>query len=168
MSLTGGELKQHPHLRPLPRGWCWGRGMGRTPDELLGMGKVAGKRGQAVPCGVSTDCTSPLTDEHLGRFQTLATVLENTIIAQLLLNFIDYVSRIGVETSALFIPSSVHPPSQPASQPSLYASIHSLIHPSIHPPTHPLPNSSSHPSTHLPIHLSTQSASHLYIHLSTH
>ena len=94
-------------------------GTDRTPDELLGMGKVEGKRGRAVPCGVSTDCTSPLTDEHLGRFQTLATVLEKPIIAQLLFNFIDYVSRIGVETSALFIPSSVHPPSQPASQPAI-------------------------------------------------
>ena len=103
-------------------------GMGRTPDELLGMGKVAGKRGRAVPCGVSTDCTSPVTDEHLGCFQTLATVLENTIIAQLLFNFIDYVSRIGVETSALFIPSSVHPPIQPASQPAS----HLFMHPSTH------------------------------------
>ena len=71
-------------------------GTDRTPDELLGMGKVAGKRGRAVPCGVSTDCTSPLTDEHLDRFQTLATVLEKTIIAQLLLSFVEYVSRIGV------------------------------------------------------------------------
>ena len=64
----------------------WGGGMGRTPDELLGMGKVAGGRGRAAPCGVSTDCTSPLTDEHLGHFQTRVTVLEETIIAQLLLN----------------------------------------------------------------------------------
>ena len=96
MSLTGSKLKQHPPLQPLPGGWCCGRGTGRTPDELLGMGKVAGKRGRAVPCGVSTDCTSPLTDEHLGRFQTLATVLEKTIIAQLLLSFVEYVSRIGV------------------------------------------------------------------------
>ena len=78
--------------------WLWAGvgGMGRTPDELLGMGKVAGRRGRAVPCGVSTDCTSPLPDEHLGRFQTLATVLEKAIITQLLLNFVEYVSRIGV------------------------------------------------------------------------
>ena len=50
--------------------WLWGGvgGMGRTPDELLGMGKEAGRRVRAVPCGMSTDCTSPLTDEHLGRF----------------------------------------------------------------------------------------------------
>ena len=68
----------------------------KNPDERLGMGKVAGRRGRAVPCGVSTDCTSPLTDEHLGRFQTLVTVLGTTIIAQLLLNFVEYVSRIGV------------------------------------------------------------------------
>ena len=67
--------------------WLWGGvgGIGRTPDELLRMGKVAGRRG-SVPCGVSTDCTSPFTDEHLGRFQTLVTVLEETIFAQLLLN----------------------------------------------------------------------------------
>ena len=67
--------------------WLWGGvwGMGRTPDELLGMGKMAGRRG-SVPCGVSTDCTSPFTDEHLGHFQTLVTVLEETIFAQLLLN----------------------------------------------------------------------------------
>ena len=51
--------------------WLWGgvEGMGRIPDELLWMGKVAGRRG-SVPCGVSTDCTSLFTDEHLGRFQT--------------------------------------------------------------------------------------------------
>ena len=73
-----------------------GVGHANNPDELLGMGKVAGRRGRAVPCGVSTDCTSPLTDEHLGRFQTLVTVLGKTIIAQLLLNFVEYVSRIGV------------------------------------------------------------------------
>ena len=67
--------------------WLWDGvgGMGRTHDELLGMGKMAGRRG-AVPCGVSTDFTSPLTDEHLGHFQTLVTVLEETIIAQVLLN----------------------------------------------------------------------------------
>ena len=78
--------------------WLWGgvEGMGRTPDELLGMGKVA-EGGRAVPCGVSTDCTSPFTDEHLGHFQTRVTVLEETIIAQLLLNqFRRYVSSIGV------------------------------------------------------------------------
>ena len=147
------------------------------------MGKVAGRRGRAVPCGVSTDCTSPLTDEHLGRFQTLATVLENTIIAQLLFNFIDYVSRIGVETSALFIPSSVHPPSQPASQPaicscirpltnsSIHPSIHSLIHPSVHPsihaPVHTVSQSSVHPSVYSLIHSSTRpSIFHLSIHPS--
>ena len=73
-----------------------GVGHAKNPDELLGMGKVAGRRGRAVPCGVSTDCTSPLTDEHLGRFQTLVTVLGKTIIAQLLLNFVEYVFRIGV------------------------------------------------------------------------
>ena len=73
-----------------------GVGHAKNPDELLGMGKVAGRRGRAVPCGVSTDCTSPLTDEHLGRFQTLVTVLGKTIIAQLLLIFVEYVSRIGV------------------------------------------------------------------------
>ena len=61
----------------------WGGGMGRTPDELLGGG---GGGARAAPCGVSTDCTSPLTDEHLGHFQTRVTVLEETIIAQLLLN----------------------------------------------------------------------------------
>ena len=67
--------------------WLWGgvEGMGRIPDELLWMGKVAGRRG-SVPCGVSTDFTSPFTDEHLGRFQTRVTILEETIIAQLLLN----------------------------------------------------------------------------------
>ena len=45
--------------------WLWGGvgGMSRTPDELLGMGKVARRRG-SVSCGVSTDFTSPLTDEH--------------------------------------------------------------------------------------------------------
>ena len=78
--------------------WLWGGvgGIGRTPDELLGMEKVAGRRG-SVPCGVSTDCTSPFTDEHLGHFQTRVTVLEETIIAQLLLNqFRRYVSSIGV------------------------------------------------------------------------
>ena len=82
-------------IRP-PTVRAWGRDIGRTPDELLGMEKVAGRRGRSLPCGVSTDCTSPLTDEHLGRFQTLATVLEKTIIAQLLLSFVEYVSRIGV------------------------------------------------------------------------
>ena len=50
-----------------------------------GWGKWQEEEG-AVPCGVSTDFTSPLTDEPLDRFQTLVTVLQETLIAQLLLN----------------------------------------------------------------------------------
>ena len=67
--------------------WLWAGvgGMGRTPHELLGWGKWQ-EGGDAVPCGVPTDCTSLLSDEHLGRFQTLVTVLEETVIARLLLN----------------------------------------------------------------------------------
>ena len=67
--------------------WLWAGvgGMGRTPHELLGWGKWQ-EGGDAVPCGMPTDRTSLLSDEHLGRFQTLVTVLEETVIARLLLN----------------------------------------------------------------------------------
>ena len=111
--------------------WLWGgvEGMGRTPDELLGMGKVA-EGGRAVPCGVSTDCTSPLTEEHLGSFQTHVTVrMKQSSPSSYSINFVEYVSSTGVQSSALFIPCSVHPPSQPAICSSIH---HSLINPSIH------------------------------------
>ena len=105
-------------------------GMGRTPDELLGMGKVAGRRVRAVPCGVSTDCTLPLTEEHLGRFQTHVTVrMKQSSPSSYSINFVEYVSSTGVQSSALFLPCSVHPPSQPAICSSIH---HSLINPSIH------------------------------------
>ncbi|KAI4560127.1 hypothetical protein MJT46_012365 [Ovis ammon polii x Ovis aries] len=51
--------------------------------------KEKGRPGHASKEALGPDCTSPLTDEHLGRFQTLATVLEKTIIAQLLLSFVE-------------------------------------------------------------------------------
>ena len=113
----------------------WGGGMGRTPDELLGWGRWQ-EGGRAIPFGVSTDCTSPLTDEHLGSFQTRVTVrMKQSLPSSYSINFVQYVSSIGVQSSALFIPCSVHPPSQPAICSSIH---HSLIHPSIHPTIHSL------------------------------
>jgi len=113
----------------------WGGGMGRTPDELLGMGKWQ-EGGRAVPGGVSTDCTSPLTEDHLGRFQTHVTVrMKQSLPSAYSINCVEYVSSTGVQSSALFIPCSIHPPIQPA----ICSSIHpSLIHPSIHPTIHSL------------------------------
>ena len=114
----------------------WGGGMGRTPDELLGWGRWQ-EGGRAVPCGVSTDCTSPLTDEHLGSFQTRVTVRrKQSLPSSCSINFVQYVSSIGVQSSALFIPCSVHPPIQPA----ICSSNHPLTNQSIH----PLINSSDH------------------------
>ena len=93
--------------------------------------------GRAVPCGVSTDCTLPLTEEHLGRFQTHVTVrMKQSSPSSYSINFVEYVSSTGVQSSALFIPCSVHPPSQPA----ICSSIHPLTNPSIR----PLINSSDH------------------------
>ena len=113
----------------------WGGGMGRTPDELLGWGRWQ-EGGRAVPCGVSTDCTSPLTEDHLGRFQTHVTVrMKQSLSSSYSINCVEYVSSTGVQSSALFIPCSIHPPIQPA----ICSSIHpSLIHPSIHPTIHSL------------------------------
>ena len=115
----------------------WGGGMGRTPDELLGWGRWQ-EGGRAIPFGVSTDCTSPLTDEHLGSFQTRVTVRrKQSLPSSYSINFVQYVSSIGVQSSALFIPCSVHPPSQPAS--------HLFIHPPLtNQSIHPLVNSSDH------------------------
>ena len=62
-----------------------GGGMGRPLMSSWGWGKWQ-EGGDAVPCGVPTDCSSLLSDEHLGRFQTLVTVLEETVTARLLLN----------------------------------------------------------------------------------
>ena len=71
--------------------------MGRTPEELLGMRKVAGRRRRAVPCGMSTDWTSHLTDEHLGRLQTLLRVRrKQSLPSSYSINFTEYVSGIGV------------------------------------------------------------------------
>ena len=113
----------------------WGGGMGRTPDELLGWGRWQ-EGGQAIPFGVSTDCTSPLTEDHLGRFQTHVTVrMKQSLPSSYSINCVEYVSSTGVQSSALFIPCSIHPPIQPA----ICSSIHpSLIHPSIHPTIHSL------------------------------
>ena len=63
-------------------------GWGAWAESLMspwGWGKWQ-EGGGAVPCGVSTDCTSLLTDEHLDHFQTHVTVLEETVTARLLLN----------------------------------------------------------------------------------
>ena len=97
--------------------------------------------GWAVHCGVSTDCISPLTDEHLGRFQTRVTVRrKQSLPSSYSIKFVEYVSSIGVQSSAVFIPCSVHPPIQPA----ISSSIHPLTNPSLHPSIHPLTNSSDH------------------------
>ena len=97
--------------------------------------------GWAVPCGVSTDCTLPLTEEHLGRFQTHVTVrMKQSSPSSYSINFVEYVSSTGVQSSALFIPCSVHPPIQP----DISSSIHPLTNPSLHPSIHPLTNSSDH------------------------
>ena len=126
----------------------WGEGMGRTPDELLGWGRWQ-EGGRAIPFGVSTDCTSPLTDEHLGSFQTRVTVRrKQSLPSSYSINFVQYVSSIGVQSSALFIPCSVHPPSQPAICSSIH---HSLINPSIHLLTHLIISDSLRRQTPLPL-----------------
>ena len=107
---------------PLMSSWGWGRWQ---------------EGGQAVPCGVSTDCTSPFTDEHLGCFQTRVTVRrKQSLPSSYSIDFVQYVSSIGVQSSALFIPCSGHPPNQPA--------ICSSIHPPTNPSIHPHINSSDH------------------------
>ena len=107
---------------PLMSSWGWGRWQ---------------EGGQAVPCGMFTDCTPLLTDEHLVSFQTRVTVRrKQSLPSSYSINFVQYVSSIGVQSSALFIPCSIHPPIQPA----ICSSIHSLTNPSIH----PFINSSDH------------------------
>ena len=107
--------------RILMSSWGWGRWQ---------------EGGRAVPGGVSTDCTSPLTEDHLGRFQTHVTVrMKQSLPSAYSINCVEYVSSTGVQSSALFIPCSIHPPIQPAICSSIH---HSLIHPSIHPTIHSL------------------------------
>ena len=61
------------------------------------MRKVAGRRRTAVPCGMSTDWTPPLTDEHLGCLQTLLSVWKKqSLPSSYSINFTEYVSSIGV------------------------------------------------------------------------
>ena len=118
----------------------WGGGDGQNPRMSSWEWGRWQERGRAV-LWMSTDCTSPLTDEHLGRFQTHVTVrMKQSLPSSYSINFIEYVSSIGVHSSALFIPCSIHPPIQPAICSSNH---HSLINPSIH-SIHP----SIHPSTH--------------------
>ena len=117
--------------------WLWG-GVGAWAEPLMsswGWGRWQ-EGGRAVPCGVSTDCTSPLTEDHLGRFQTHVTVrMKQSLPSSYSINCVEYVSSTGVQSSALFIPCSIHPPIQAA----ICSSIHpSLIHPSIHPTIHSL------------------------------
>ena len=97
--------------------------------------------GRAVHCGVSTECTSPLTDEHLGRFQTRVTVRrKQSLPSSYSIKFVEYVSSIGAQSSAVFIPCPVHPPIQAG----ISSSTHPLTNPSLHPSIHPLINSSDH------------------------
>ena len=97
--------------------------------------------GRAVHCGVSTECTSPLTDEHLGRFQTRVTVRrKQPLPSSYSIKLVGYISSTGAQSSAVFIPCSAHPPSQPA----ISSSTHPLTNPSLHPSIHPLINSSNH------------------------
>ena len=105
--------------------WLWAGvgGMGRPLMSSWGWGKWQ-EGGDAVPCGVPTDCTSLLSDEHLGRFQTLVTVLEETVTARLLPNhFVEYVSHRSI--SICFTHSMLRSSTHPAS--------HLFIHPSTHP-----------------------------------
>ena len=107
--------------------WLWA-GQGAWAEPLMsswGWGKWQ-EGGDAVPCGVPTDCTSLLSDEHLGRFQTLVTVLEETVIARLLLNhFVEYVSHRSI--SICFTHSMLRSPTHPASHLFIYLSTHPLI-----------------------------------------
>ena len=110
--------------------WLWG-GLGAWAEPL--MSSWGWRRwqegGQVVPCGMSTDCTSPLTDEHLVSFQTRVTVRrKQSLPSSCSINFVQYVSSIGVQSSALFIPCSIHPHIQPA----ICSSIHPLTNQSIH------------------------------------
>ena len=120
--LCGCRVGWGAWVEPLMSSWGWGRWQ---------------EGGRAVPCGVSTDCTSPLTDEHLGSFQTRVTVRrKQSLPSSYSIDFVQYVSSIGVQSSALFIPCSVHPPIQPA----ICSSNHPLTNQSIR----PLINSSDH------------------------
>ena len=114
-------------LTPGGPAWLWA-GVGGTGRPLMsswGWGKWQ-EGGDAVPCGVPTDCTSLLSDEHLGRFQTLVTVLEETVIARLLLNhFVEYVSHRSI--SICFTHSMLRSSTHPASHLFIYLSTHLLI-----------------------------------------
>ena len=116
-------------LTPGGPAWLWAGvgGMGRPLMSSWGWGKWQ-EGGDAVPCGVPTDCTSLLSDEHLGHFQTLVTVLEETVTARLLLNPF---RRIRFSSEYKHLLYSFHAPfTHPSSQPS--------VHPPVHPSTHQL------------------------------
>ena len=116
-------------------GWGGGHGV-ESLMSSWGWGRWQ-EGGRAVPCGVSSDCTLPLTEEHLGRFQTHVTVrMKQSLPSSYSINFVEYVSSTGVQSSALFLPCSVHPPIQPA----ICSSNHPLTNQSIR----PLINSSDH------------------------
>ena len=114
--------------------WLWGgvEGMGRTPDELLGMRKVAGRRG-SVSCPQILPHPSLMSTKAISKHLSLFWK-KQSLPSSYSINFVEYVSSIGVQSSALFIPCSVYPPIQPA----ICSSIHPLTNPSIHPPIHSL------------------------------
>ena len=112
-----------------------GVGWGAWEEPMMSSWGRWQEGGQGVHCGVYTDCISPLTDEHLGHFQTRVTVRrKQSLPSSYSIKFVEYVSSIGAQSSAVFIPCSVHPPIQAG----ISSSTHSLIHPSIHPSIHSL------------------------------
>ena len=123
-------------------GWLWAGvgGMGRTFDELLGMGKVAGRRGCCSLWGVHRLYFTP-TDEHLDHFQIPVIVIEETIIARLLLSQFHRVCFQQWSTKFCFIHSTLRSSTHPASHLFMHPSTHQSIHPftlnsPIHPPSH--------------------------------
>ena len=124
--LGGCGLGWRAWAEPLMSSWGWGKWQ---------------EGGGAVPCGVSTDCTSLLTNEHLDHFQTPVTVTEETIIARLLLSQFHRVCFQQWSTKFCFIHSTLRSSTHPAS--------HLFMHPSTHPSIHPFTlNSPIHPHSH--------------------
>ena len=84
--------------------WLWG-GVGAWAEPLMsswGWGRWQ-EGGQAVPCGMFTDCTPLLTDEHLVSFQTRVTVRrKQSLPSSYSIDFVQYVSIILISWSVGF------------------------------------------------------------------
>ena len=105
---------------PLMSSWGWGKWQEGGGLFLVGCPQIL-----PHPSLMSTKAIS----KHVSLFWR-----KQSLPSSYSINFVEYVSSIGVQSSALFIPCSVYPPIQPA----VCSSIHPLTNPSIHPPIHSL------------------------------